>query len=64
MILKFKFVEPETVKTMVNWSWYKKNRSSQIEDDIKEQTCMSEYTGHHRLGLTNLNLYYLKIVVE
>ena len=24
MILKFEFAEPETVKTIVNWSWHKK----------------------------------------
>ena len=42
MILKFEFVELETVKTIVNWSWHKNNRCTQIEDDIK-RTNMHEW---------------------
>ena len=42
MILKFEFVEPETVKMIVNWSWHKKNRHAQIKVDIK-RTNMHEW---------------------
>ena len=35
MILKFEFAGLEAVKMIVNWSWYKKNRHTRIEDNIK-----------------------------